>query len=173
MMAKKKKEITPRELTAAEETYRQNISKYRDQTSEAEQHSWNRRSLIIFTISSGGIYVVLEIIKFLKSLPNDQSIDYDRSLIVGTGVLFMVALVINLLDVLAHAMANRYLYKWADLELLDIQDGLSPEQKEELKKTLKIGNVFNSLASHIAWLDTSSMLAALICLGVFVNRYFI
>lgn len=98
-------------------------------TKEKSDYSIKRLDLLIISISSGGLYVLLEALRELRGA--DESINKCYAVICG--VLFVITILINFISQISGYKANIFEEEYINIELDILSSNLEKDKKEKKK----------------------------------------
>ena len=99
--------------------------KHREQAYTHSFYSSQRFDLLIISISGAGIYIVFETMRFIK----ENCFDYSLFCLIGAGIVFTLAIMLNFGSQLTAQKANSDEVEWTDLTIDDIMGENSDQSK--------------------------------------------
>jgi len=142
----------------------QRLLKYQEQTVSQINYSVQRFDLLIISISGAGIYLMFETLKFLKT-PANHICSVNVILLKITGVLFMLAIIVNLISQLTGWHANSNEDKWINIEI-------KKKNKEEFDRH-QYKSLNKKVSSLNCWTDILNYASAfLMFLGIALSIIF-
>ncbi len=101
------------------------------ESSDGINYSIERIDVLIVSISSAGIYVCLETLKYI----NEKKMDSSSMIKIG-GALFLVAIILNFISQYFGRKANEHDYFWCEYNL-DIKDKNYRDSMPKLREKIK------------------------------------
>lgn len=135
--------------------------RHRERTLEHKWYAIGRMDLLIISISGGGLYIVFEILKFLKT----SNLTVDTELLKISGIAFTTAIVINFLSQLSGYYANKYEARWARMKISETRN--QPFDKNEMLKVDLVVDFFNKVVSIANGISILALVAGVIILTIF------
>lgn len=91
------------------------LVKHKEFAIQNKVYSVSRFDILLISISSGGIYIIFETLKFYKGL--EKPVVFNKEMLGVTGILFTVAIIINFLSQWTSFRANKNEEIWAVYEI--------------------------------------------------------
>jgi hypothetical protein len=118
-------------------------NEYLNNTKERTNYAIRRFDLLIISISGGGIYILFETLREFKT--NNVEIENPK-LLLFSGLLLIIAIVINLFSQYTGYWSNNFEEKYINLELSKIKgEGIDKKQQKKLNRKVKTLNFWTEL----------------------------
>ena len=108
-----------------DKSYLEKLNRHADSAKESADYSMGRIDLLIISVSGAGIYICLEILKYLK----ENDMDTPTIIFKLIGVLLTFAIILNFLSQWFSYYANTFNKKATDKVIYDTENG-SDSKKE-------------------------------------------
>jgi hypothetical protein len=148
------------DLTEKQKLHYQEWKEYMDASSIAANNSNNRLDVMIVSLSGAGIYVVLEMLKYLREL---QEIIGYQWLLSLSGVILLISIILNFISLYTATVANGNAAEAASFKLGELRG--NNNYKDDIKKWFnrsdkydRFTTIFNKLSIILSTLGISLLL---------------
>lgn len=142
--------------------------KHQERTKNIIEYGNSRFDLLIIAISGAGIYVVLEMLKFIVSTP----LLIETAWLKGSGLLFSGAIILNFIGQITSMQANSLDDQSSELDIENYLEGINDEQKELVQSLEKKSDNWNNRTKHLNWISAGLMFFGLGIVAVFTALVF-
>jgi hypothetical protein len=151
----------------------QRLLKHHEYVMENKSYSVSRFDILVISISSGGLYVIFETLKFYRDAAQYGK-TYSSDLLNITGLVFTVSIILNFFSQWTAFRANKNEEKWVNLEIRrekkvkNAQKDEADLNEQELSdEYTRWSTRYNKVTGFLNVLSAVVMLAGIVMLALF------
>ncbi len=133
-------------------------------TWEGMFYSIQRIDLLIVSFSAGGIYLCLELLKYLKENSPDENLLFIKI----SGTLFLLSIVVNFVSQKFGYLSNKMDYLMCEVEIDCEGKKLNKKQELEKEDYDKKADLYSKCTDYLNYISIVAMLLGLILIAVFL-----
>lgn len=133
-------------------------------TWEGMFYSIQRIDLLIVSFSAGGIYLCLELLKYLKENNSEESL----LLVKISGSLFLLAIIVNFLSQSFGYLSNKMDYLMCEVEIDCEGKKLTKKDKKDIKEYDKKSEKYSKWTECLNYSSITFMFCGLILITIFL-----
>lgn len=127
-------------------------------------YSIQRIDLLIVSFSAGGIYLCLELLKFI----NEEKLNQDLLLVKISGCLFLLSIIVNFISQKFGYLSNRMDYLMCEVEIDCEGKKLSKKEKKELQDYDVKSEKYSTWTNVLNYVSIGLMFSGLILVAIFI-----
>lgn len=127
-------------------------------------YSIQRIDLLIVSFSAGGIYLCLELLKYI----NEKNLNQDLLLVKISGSLFLLSIIVNFISQKFGYLSNRMDYLMCEVEIDCEGKKLTKKEKKEIKYYDGKSDKYSNYTNILNYLSIGLMFSGLIIVAIFI-----